>query len=244
MGSIPHHKKRMKIYTSRVHLLITLFVVILPFLFLLFFSQVAHIAVSTLAHDVWVSFLRLLIAYLIAVALAWILAAVFYRGRRAVVALPLFDVLQSFPTFAALPLATLIWGVSNFTVILFLVITVIWPIFFSVISSLKLIRRDWEEAAEIMQLSGFEYVRRFLFPASVPGIITGSIIGLGEGWEALVATEIIVKIPTGLGNFFQSFAADKTVTALGIFGLLILIFSINKIIWLPLLEWSHKMSEE
>lgn len=78
----------------------------------------------------------------------------------------------------------------------------------------------------------------------MPGFITGSIVGLGEGWEALIATEIIVGMDTGLGNFFQTYSTNPKITAFGVLGFLILIFSINKVIWLPLLEWSHRKMEE
>lgn len=237
-------KKRMRIYETRMHLLGTLLFVALPFAFLLFFSRVAHIATGVLFADLFTSSWRLLVAYLIAAVLAWLSAALFYQGRRATIALPIFDVLQSFPTFAALPLAVLVWGASNSTVIVFLVLTVIWPIFFSVISTLKLARHDWEEAVEIAGLRGFDYVRYFIWPISIPGLITGSIIGLGEGWEALVATEMLIRVPVGLGTFFQSFANSATITTFGIFGLLLFIFSINKLVWLPLLEWSHNITEE
>lgn len=236
--------KQFKIYQSRLHLFLTLLIIVIPFLFLLLFSRFANIATKTLFLDLLVSTARLGIAYIIAAILAWILAVSFYKGRRALFALPIFDVLQSFPTFAALPLATFFWGPSNTTVIFFLVITVIWPIFFSIISSLKLIRRDWQEAVQIAGLSGFQYLHFFLLPATVHGLITGSIIGLGEGWEALIATEIIVKIKPGLGNFFQTFSHNISITAFGILGFLIFIFSINKILWLPLLEWSHQKMEE
>jgi len=161
-----------------------------------------------------------------------------------VVALPIFDVLQSFPTFAVLPLATLAWGSSNTTVIFFLVITIIWPLFFSIVSSLKLINREWEEAAQMARLHGFDYIRWFLGPITIPGLITGSIIGLGEGWEALVATEIIVGSQNGIGSFFHAFATNPLITTLGVLGLLSVIFSINKLIWLPLLEWSHRLMGE
>ena len=160
------------------------------------------------------------------------------------IALPIFDVMQSFPTFAALPLATVVWGPSNTTIIFFLIITVIWPILFSLISSLKLIWRDWEEASEIAQLRGFNYLRYVLWPASIPGIITGSIIGLGEGWEALVATEMISGNHFGLGSFFATYSQSSMITAFGILGLLIMIFSVNKLVWLPLLDWSHTLTEE
>lgn len=237
-------KKRVKIYQTRWHLAATLAILAAPFVFLVFFSQLFHIATFSLFRDIGVSFLRLLIAYIIAVVLAWTWAASFYRGRGSAVALPLFDVLQSFPTFAALPLATFFWGPSGFTVVLFLVITIIWPIFFSIVSSLKLVRRDWEEAVEITRIRGLDYIKKFLLPVSIPGFITGSIVGLGEGWEALVATEIVVKVKEGLGSFFQTFATNPSITAFGILGLLLLIFSINKLLWLPLLDWSHHMMEE
>lgn len=237
-------KPRYIIYHSRLHLFITIGTIFVPFLFLLLFSRYAQINTAKLFVNLFVSFWRLLIAYFIAAGLAWICAVLFYRGRRAIVALPIFDVLQSFPTFAALPLAVYFWGPSARTVIVFLILTIIWPIFFSLISSLKLIRHDWEEAATIAGLKGFEYVRRFLLPVSLPGLITGSIIGLGEGWEALVATEIIVGTRTGLGSFFSLYSQNAFITAFGIIGLLLFIFSVNKLIWLPLLERSHRLIEE
>lgn len=237
-------KRYLKIYQSGKHLFFTFFLVLLPLSFLLAFSRMAKIESTALFTDIFTSSLRLFAAYLIAVVLAWVCAVLFYRGARAAIALPIFDVLQSFPTFATLPLVAFVWGASNFTVVFFLVLTVIWPILFSIISSLKLMRQDWEEVAKIFHLRGFLYFKRFLLPLSMPGLITGSIVGLGEGWEALIATEIIVGMRTGLGNFFQTFAHDATVTAFGILGFLLLIFSINKLIWLSLLEWSHRKMEE
>jgi len=239
-----HRTKRVRIYQSRLHIFATLLIIIIPFLFLLGFSRFAHIATKALFRDLFISVGRLAVAYIIAGVLGWLFAVLFYRGKRALVALPIFDVLQSFPTFAALPLAVFLGGHSNFVVIFFLVVTVIWPIFFSIISSLKLIKHEWREAAEISGLSGLNYLRVFLLPLTIPSFVTGSIVGLGEGWEALVATEIITGIKPGLGVFFQTFSHNIPITVFGILGFLIFIFSINKIIWLPLLEWSHRRMEE
>ncbi len=237
-------KTAWQIYNSRWHLLITIFVILVPFLYLLIFARFAHLASTKLFLDVLASLWRMVIAYLIALILAWSFAVLFYRGKGSAVALPIFDVLQSFPNSAALPIATYFWGPSNFTVIFFLTISIIWPIIFSTISSLKLIRRDWYEAVQIYGLRRFDYLKIFLFPASLNGIITGSIIGLGDGWEALAATEIIVQIQRGLGNFFGFFSHNTPMTVFGILGFLVLIFSINKLIWLPLLQWSHEKTEE
>lgn len=237
-------KPRHIIYHSRLHIVVTIGIIFVPFIFLLLFTQYAKISTTKLFADLFISSVRLLVAYSIAAVLAWTGAVVFYRGRRALVALPLFDVLQSFPTFAALPLAVHVWGPSTRTVIVLLVLTIVWPILFSIISSLKLMRKDWEDAATIAGLKGFGYLRHFLWPVSLPGLITGSLIGLGEGWEALVATEIIVATKGGLGSFFSLYAQNAFITAFGIIGLLLFIFSMKKLVWLPLLERSHRVMED
>lgn len=236
--------KRVKIYQSRVHLLATFLFLSLPFAFFLGLSEFIHLPATTLFADIFNSLYRMTIAYLIATVLGWIFAVLLFKGKRSAIALPLFDVLQSFPTFAALPLTVYFLGVNSATIILFLIVTIIWPIFFSVISSLKLIQKDWEEVVEIVGLKGWKYLVYFLWPISIPGLITGTIIGLGDAWEAMIATEIIVGIKSGLGNFFNFYSKNPTITAFGILGFLLLIFSVNKLIWLPLLEYSHRRMEE
>lgn len=241
-GHLIHHRKN-HVYRSDFHLAVTFFFVFLPLIALLGFTAIVDVTIVDLLADFGVSLYRLLVAYSISVILAWFLAVGFYKGRRALVALPIFDVLQSFPTFAAMPLATLVWGFSDRTIIFFLVLTIIWPILFSILSSLKMMKSDWEDAIKIYQLPKKEYFASVIVPVTLPGVITGSIIGLGEGWEALIATEIIMKATTGLGPFFSTYSYDNTITALAILVFLILIFSINKLIWLPLLNWSHRLFE-
>jgi NitT/TauT family transport system permease protein len=236
-------RSHVSIYASTRHLVVTFLILVLPFAFFFYLSSYAKVAQSALFVDLGLSFFRILVSYCIAALLAWLLAVLFYNGRRAAIALPFFDVMQSFPTFAALPVAVYLWGATNVTIIFFLILTIMWPILFSIISSLKLIRQDWQEVTQVYNLRGLKYLTYFLIPASLPGFITGSIIGLGEGWEAVIATEIIVGAREGLGNFFQTFSNNVTVTALGIFGFLLLIFVINKFVWLSLLEWSHKRME-
>lgn len=242
--SMAHPRKRLKIYETKTHLFATLSFLILPFLFFLGLSELIHLPAASLFSDIFSSVWRMVIAYIIAAILGWILAVLLYKGKKAAIALPFFDVLQSFPTFAALPLTVYFLGASSLTIILFLIVTIIWPIFFSVISSLKLIQKDWEEAVEIEGLKGWNFLTLFLWPISIPGLITGTIIGLGDAWEAMIATEIIVGIKSSLGNFFDIYSKNTRITTFGILGFLLLIFSVNKLIWLPLLEWSHKRMEE
>ncbi len=238
------HQRKFKIYQNKLHIAVTIATILVPLLCLLIFAKITQLTLPYLISNLSISISRLFISYIIALVLAWIFALISYKGKLSNVTLPVFDVLQSFPSFAAMPIAVYFWGPSNSTIIFFLIITIIWPILFSVISSLKLIKHEWEEVVDLAGLKGFNYFRYFLLPASVPGIITGSIIGLGEGWEALVGTEIIVNSKHGVGPFFQTFSNNPQITAFAILGLLLIIFSVNKLVWLPLLEWSHKSMEE
>jgi len=159
--------------------------------------------------------------------------------------LPVLDVLQSFPSFALLPILTIWFGIGNPAAIFFLVVTMIWPILFSTLSSIRTARADLKEAAEVFGARGIKKFLYFTIPVSFPGLIVGSVVGLGEGWEAIVGAEIIGVTP-GIGGFLNaaSVKGDIPVLAFGILALLIFLFSLNKIVWLPLLKRSHDYSHE
>src|SRR2546423_1203642 len=123
-----------KIYHNKLHLLLTLSLVVLPFLFIAVGLPLNSDQKLLFLNQLIVSFGRLVIAYIISGALALLLALFLSRGRVGNVFLPIFDVMQSFPTFAMLPLAVYWLGAGNITVILFLVITIIWPMLFAIIS--------------------------------------------------------------------------------------------------------------
>jgi ABC-type nitrate/sulfonate/bicarbonate transport system permease component len=226
------------------HLLVGFSIILIPLIGLIAFSFVSGIDFHTILYDLGISALRLFISFVIALVLAWVLVVWLVRGKTSSPTLAAFDVLQSIPTFALLPVAVHIWGPSNLTILFFLVITVIWPIIFSIVSALKQVNKSWNEAVIISRIKGWDYIRFYLLPLTFPGIITGAIIGLGEGWEALIGTEIILNAPHGLGAFFQSFSTSASMTLFGVLIFLAIIYAINKFIWLPLLERSHELVEE
>lgn len=226
------------------HLLISFFVLLVPLFLLMVFSQAADIPIRTSFTDLFISSWRLLVAFIIASVIGWLLVVFFVRGKTENTSLAIFDVLQSLPTFTILPLAVHFFGNGESTIIFFLAITIIWPIIFTIVSSLKQADRAWSEAVQISRIKGFNYIRYYLFPITAPGLVTGAIIGLGDGWEALIATEIILKIPEGLGAFFNTFSDNTVTTFFGVIVFLAIIFSINKLVWLPLLDKSHELIEQ
>lgn len=229
---------------TRRHILIGYAVLVLPLISLLVFSLVSKISFTSALADLFISVWRLGIAFIIATILAWVSVVLLIRGRTESGALAVFDVLQSLPTFTILPIAVHYLGDGEMTIILFLAITIIWPIIFSIVSSLKQIDHSWHEAIAISRIKGWHYIKYFLFPVTAPGIVTGAIIGLGDGWEALIATELLLQTKRGLGPFFGTFSTNSTMTLFGVLIFLSFIFALNKFIWLPLLEKSHRLIEQ
>lgn len=238
-------RRYVKIYKKRIHIFWTFLIVLLPFVFILFIGTLSYSEKISFVSDLLASSGRLIIAYVASLFIATFLGITLSRGKVGAFTLPLFDVLQSFPTFAMLPLAVHFFGPSSTTVVIFLIITVIWPMLFAIISSQKLIKSGWEEAATVYGATGWKRIVYFALPIAAPGIVTGSIVGLGEGWEAVVGAEIIVGLKShGLGGFFNGSSESGHLVFFGVMALLLFIFALNHLIWLPLLEKSHKLLTE
>ncbi|MBI4114427.1 MAG: ABC transporter permease subunit [Candidatus Niyogibacteria bacterium] len=239
------HSHSLKIYRRRWHLVVTFAVIFLPFLFIFGFTKYAGIQTSTVFIDLGASLLRVFSAYAASVFLAMILVLLINGRRFENFFLPVLDVLQSFPAFALLPILTVWFGPGNLAAIFFLIATMLWPILFSALSSIRMERKDLEEAAVIFGARGTKKLISFTLPMALPGLVMGSIVGLGEGWEAIVGAEIIGVTP-GIGNFLNTAAVkgEYQILAFGIIALLLFLFTLNKLIWLPLLKRSHDYSHE
>lgn len=193
------------------------------------------------------SAVNVFIAYIIAAILAVALALATTRNKVVeALFLPILDVAQSFPTFALIPVLLVLFGKNRWVVITFLVVTIIWPIVFTLITSIKTERQDLADAATIYGAqSGIKRFINFQLPEIFPAFITGSIIGWGEAWEALIGAEIIVQA-VGIGQFLNGIGQSGNILTLvlAIVMYLFLIFILNQLIWLPLLNVSSRYQND
>lgn len=220
------------------------FVVILAFglagSILVAITSQSQIDAQALLTGFGASFARVSIAYVISVILAVALALIITANNRIeALLLPIFDVLQSFPSFALFPvLVAALANAPEIVIILVLVITMVWPILFTIIGAIKNRRSDLEEAATIFGAVGAKRFTHFTIPTLMPSIITGSIVGWGEGWEFIIGAELLVSVNIGIGHYLGVLgdSHQNSLLALGILILMFLLFTVNKILWLPLLH--------
>jgi NitT/TauT family transport system permease protein len=188
---------------------------------------------------------RLALAYALALVLGTVLGLMvgwtpFLDGFFTV-----FDVIQNIPSFALIPFFIYFFGYTDRMIILFAMTSIIWPILFAILTAIKTAHTDLSDAARIFGATGFRRVLYYLAPLSVPAMLTGSVVGIAIGWEAVIGAEIIVHI-AGFGSFIES--ASQTgiteTTLAGLVAILILVFLINRVVWLPLLAESSKRFSE
>jgi ABC-type nitrate/sulfonate/bicarbonate transport system permease component len=188
---------------------------------------------------------RIAIAYAIALALGVSIALLVGWSPLGDYLFPVFDVLQNLPSFALIPLFIYFLGYTNLMIILFAVSSIVWPILFAVLTAIKSAHNDLNDAATIFGARGWKRIPYYLAPLSYPAMLTGSIVGIAIGWEAVIGAEIITNI-TGFGAFVKSVDVSgiSQSAIAGMLAILVIVFVINRIVWAPLLAESAKRYAE
>lgn len=238
-----HSFHNFKVYKKWTHLLIAFGVIILPIVFLFLVGRVSDISTQLLTFGLGLSLYRLFTAYFISVVLGIVLAVTLGHGKLGDFFIPVFDLMQNLPSFALIPVFVILFGYTSIMAILFAASSILWPILFYILNSLRTAKTDFNEAATVFGATGLKRIFYYSIPVSFPAIVTGSIVGISIGWEAIIGIEII-GLSNGIGGFLNSAAkSGKEVLLLGIIALLLVVFSINKLVWLPLLKKSQLYGE-
>lgn len=213
-------------------------------LLLLYFSgRISSVSESQLYAGVALSLFRLILAYAISLIVALAIALLVGQHKVGEALIPVFDLLQNLPSFALIPLFIYFFGYTNTMVIIFAATSILWPILFYVLHAVKTARTDFNDAATIFGARGWKRDIYYLLPLSFSAAITGSIVGFSIGWEAVIGVEII-GLSSGIGVFLNhTLAADRGAFTIGLSVLLLVVFIINRLVWMPLLRRSQLYGE-
>lgn len=223
--------------------MVTFLIILLPIVFILLAGQISQVSAHALAAGLGLSLYRLILAYVISLVLGIILAVFLGHGRVGDFFVPIFDVLQNLPSFALIPIFVILFGFTNKMAIIFAVSSILWPILFNVISAIRTGRTDLNEAATVFGANGIKRILHYFIPLSFPGIIAGSIVGIAIGWEAVIGVEII-GLGNGIGAFLNnSLRAGRSTLVFGTVALLLVVFTINRLVWIPLIKKTQLYGE-
>lgn len=184
---------------------------------------------------------RLLAAYIIALVLGTTVALLVGWSPFVDAFFPVFDILQSFPAFALIPFFIYFFGFTDEMIILFAASSIVWPILSAVLTAIKNASRDQADTATLLGARGWKRVRSYLAPFAVPAILTGSVVGIAIGWESVIGAEIIANT-SGFGAFIRtaSVSGIDASALVGLLAILILVFVVNRLVWIPFLTESAR----
>ncbi|VVB86584.1 Binding-protein-dependent transport system inner membrane component [uncultured archaeon] len=112
---------------------------------------------------------------------------------------PIIEIVRNMPPMAWIPLAIFILVTGGSIFIVF--IGVVFPIILNTIYGVRSTDARIIDAARTLGASEAQIVAKVLIPSAFPSIIAGLRIGFGVGWMAIVAAEMVIQSPVGLGYF-------------------------------------------
>ncbi len=193
---------------------------------------------------IFYSFLRLLAAYVI--ALVWVVPCAVFVSKNELAyryLLPVFEIMASVPATAVFPfiISFVVLGLGSMdaAAVILLLAGVQWYLFFNVLSGVKSLPGDLEQAAESFNVKGTLYWRSFLLPAMFPSFVTGSITAWGGGWNAMIVAEYVTVAGTshsvlGIGSLLNEAVYQEgggTLLVLCLVALIATIFAMNTLVW-------------
>ncbi len=107
--------------------------------------------------------------------------------------------LQSISGIAWLPLAIIWFGFSHTTTLVIVIYSLIVPIIFNAMIGVRAIPENYVMALRSLGASRFRLVTDVYLPGALPSIVVGLRLGMGYGWRALIAAEMLVR-KGGLGD--------------------------------------------
>ncbi|PSL03639.1 NitT/TauT family transport system permease protein/taurine transport system permease protein [Haloactinopolyspora alba] len=119
---------------------------------------------------------------------------------------PLLLFFQAIGDIAWLPIVIIWFGFSLTSVTVVIVYTVVFPLIISIVAGLDAIPTNLLRAASSLGASRWRMFWEVYVPGALPGLSSGVRTGLGYGWRALIAAEIIIGT-SGVG--FMMFDARR-----------------------------------
>jgi len=153
-------------------------------------GQLLHHLADSLRRE-FVAFLWALVAVPLGVAMGWWKLVNDQLD-------PLIEMLRPIPPLAWIPLSILWFGVGDTQNQFIIFLGIFFPILLNTIAGVRGVEPNLVRAARCLGGGEGAVLRRVVVLAALPQIVTGIRVGLGVGWMALVAAEL-VGANSGLG---------------------------------------------
>jgi ABC-type nitrate/sulfonate/bicarbonate transport system permease component len=136
---------------------------------------------------------------------------------------PVVEFLRPIPPIAWIPLGILWFGIGDAQNMFIIFLGAFFPILLNTVAGVRRVDRTLVWGALTLGGRRHQIVGEIVLPSALPLILTGLRIGLGVGWMALVAAELVAA-RSGLGFMIQSaryaFLTERVILGMVVIGAL------------------------
>ncbi|MBI2311162.1 MAG: ABC transporter permease [Betaproteobacteria bacterium] len=118
---------------------------------------------------------------------------------------PLAKVAAPVPPTVYIPYAIAVLPTFHLSATLVVFVGAFWPVFQNAAAGALAVEGRHRDNARVLGFGHFEYLRKVVFPASLPHIFSGMAVGLGFAFILLTVAELF-GANAGLGRFVQYYA--------------------------------------
>jgi ABC-type nitrate/sulfonate/bicarbonate transport system permease component len=115
---------------------------------------------------------------------------------------PVVEMLRPISGIAWLPLGLFIFGVGNELPLFIIFYGSLFPFVLNTVGAVHQVDHRLVDVARTLGAGRWTIVLRVVLPAALPMILVGARLGLGVGWMAVIASEL-VGAPSGLGYMIE-----------------------------------------
>jgi ABC-type nitrate/sulfonate/bicarbonate transport system permease component len=136
---------------------------------------------------------------------------------------PLLEFVRPIPPLAWIPLSILWFGIGDVQIVYIIFLAAFFPIVLNALAGARDVDTYLVRAGLSLGARPRELFTTVVLPAALPHIFTGMRVGLGIGWMALVAGELVAA-PSGLGYMINNartlFRSDYILLGMVLIGVL------------------------
>jgi sulfonate transport system permease protein len=174
-----------------------------------------------------ISFMRMIAGFVFGTAIGLILGTAMGLSKSIERYVgPLLTSVRQVPLLGWMPLLMLWLGIGEVFKIVFISIGAFYPMVLNTFEGIKGVPKEYVEVARVFEYNKTKLLRRVIFPAALPSILTGIRIALSMSWLLLVGAELVAA-SEGVGHimtqgrrFFQTDVVMVGVIIIGIIGII------------------------
>ncbi len=159
----------------------------------------AQLRSGVLVEDVLISLARLLAGFGMGAGLGILLGLAMGTNRYIAMCFdPIANFFQSIGGIAWIPLAVLWFGFGWGSVLFVIVNTVFFIVLFNTLAGVEAVPRNLIHSSLTLGAGRWTVICEVLVPGALPSLVNGLRLGMGFGWRALIAAEMIAA-SSGVG---------------------------------------------